>query len=161
MPTGPELERVVKVGVEDADTGHRARFAASRRAATAVRNLIEVLHRSALSDDDYNRVAEGVDVIVARLAPLPPASRYDESDPVDLAVAAVGATSGGLVTRELNISYRRPVPTLAPLQVLARVESIDGRRISVSSKILSDNETLVEGHRVMSSPLPSAGTERS
>src|ERR1700726_2086740 len=62
MPTGPDLERVVKVGVEDADTAHRARFAASRRAATAMQNLIEVLHRRALTDDDYNRVAEEVDV---------------------------------------------------------------------------------------------------
>ena len=52
MPTGPDLELVVKVGVEDADTVHRARFAASRRAATAVRSLIEVLHHSALSDED-------------------------------------------------------------------------------------------------------------
>lgn len=223
MVSRPDVARVIAVGVEDADPAHRERFASSRRAAAAVRTLIELLHQKALSNEDFAAVAEEVEVISRRLSSLSPASRYDSSPPVvvgddrfleryefglggrstvartghsfkidgsqltgqvtftvanegstpgitsgpwiayvlDLAVAAVSATSGGLVTRELNIRYRRPMPILVQLDVDARVDSIDGRRISVSCEILHDGNTLVEAQAVMSSPALPVETERS
>jgi acyl-coenzyme A thioesterase PaaI-like protein len=63
---------------------------------------------------------------------------------LDLALVGAGGSNGGVVTRELTIGYRRPVPTRTPLTVRAQLDHTDGRTMTMSGQISRDDEVLIE-----------------
>jgi len=72
---------------------------------------------------------------------------------LDLAMAAACTAvdlPGLVVTNELKIRYRRPVPILVALEVAGRVESVEETRLLVGSEILYEGNLLVRGEAVMS-----------
>lgn len=53
---------------------------------------------------------------------------------------AVSASGNPGMTVRLDTSYRKPVPLLTPLRLTARVESVDGRRVTASGTIATAAE---------------------
>lgn len=54
-----------------------------------------------------------------------------------LGVAGIAATGGGF-TAQLTINYRKPTPILVPLQLSARLDSIEGRKLVCKGEIRHD-----------------------
>jgi len=53
------------------------------------------------------------------------------------------------VTGTLNVRYRRPTPLGPELVVRGRVVDVDGRRVTVASRIEVGGEVVVEGEAVV------------
>ena len=69
---------------------------------------------------------------------------------LDQALARVSAieTSPGL-TGKLEVDYRRPTPLFTPLEVTARVERTEGRKVFVAGEIRAHGEITAKGSALM------------
>ncbi|WP_017572684.1 PaaI family thioesterase [Nocardiopsis halotolerans] len=69
---------------------------------------------------------------------------------LDQAVGSVSAieTSPGL-TAKLEVNYRRPTPLFTPLEVTARVDRVEGRKVFVSGRIHAHGEVTAEATALM------------
>jgi acyl-coenzyme A thioesterase PaaI-like protein len=59
------------------------------------------------------------------------------------------------MTGTLSIRYRRPTPILVPLELEARLEKVEGRKISVVGAIRRDGEVTAEAHGLFIEAPPS------
>lgn len=63
--------------------------------------------------------------------------------------SAVWSAGHQVVSVNLQINYRKPLPLETPIQVNANIESVDGRVINaISSICLGDGTVLVTGHGI-------------
>ena len=60
-----------------------------------------------------------------------------------------GGPAHRCVTGTLNVRYRRPTPLGPELIVRGRVVAVDGRRVTVASRIEVDDDIVVEGEAVV------------
>jgi acyl-coenzyme A thioesterase PaaI-like protein len=69
---------------------------------------------------------------------------------LDQAVGSASAieTRPGL-TAKLEVNYRRPTPLFTPLEVLGRVDRIEGRKVFVSGEIRAHGEVTAEANALM------------
>ncbi|MFW0786396.1 PaaI family thioesterase [Gordonia sp. CPCC 206044] len=68
---------------------------------------------------------------------------------------AVRTASGGMsFTRELTVSYERPVPLAVPLAVRGRVTSVDGRKTYAEGEILADGLVCAHASGLWIAPRP-------
>lgn len=58
----------------------------------------------------------------------------------------------GAMTAELTIRYRRPTPIGVPLELRARTESIDGRKVNTTGEIVADGKVTAEARGVFIRP---------
>jgi acyl-coenzyme A thioesterase PaaI-like protein len=57
-------------------------------------------------------------------------------------------------TRELTVSYERPVPLFKEITITGRVTSVDGRKSYAEGEILADGEICARGAGLWIAPKP-------